>query len=164
MNHNFRKLGLCIAALLAAAPAFAHDQTPAAAPRAVIAEPAARDAGEVVTAFHAALARGDQTAAASLLADDALIYESGGVERTKAEYASHHLPADAAFAKGTKRSVTRTTGNATGVVAWIASESTVTGTYKKRAINSRSTETMILRRENGVWRIAHIHWSSANAK
>lgn len=164
MRHNRRKLGLGITALLVATPAFAHDQTPASVPSTVIAEPAARDAAEVVTAFHAALARGNQATAASLLADDALIYESGGVERTKAEYASHHLPADTAFAAATKRTVTRRSGHADGDTAWIATESTTTGAYKGRPINSRSTETMVLRREDGAWRIAHIHWSSANVK
>lgn len=165
MTHTCRKLGLGIAALLAAAPTYAHSQTPDLAPNnTAIAEPAARNAAQIVTAFHAALAESDQVTAASLLADDALIYESGGVERSKAEYASHHLPADAAFAKATTRNVTRQSGHAGGDLAWIASESTTSGTYKDRAINSRSTETMILRRQSGAWRIAHIHWSAANVK
>jgi ketosteroid isomerase-like protein len=126
--------------------------------------PAAQEAAATTEAFHRALRSGDVQAAGSLLAGDALIYESGGVERGKAEYASHHLPADAAFAKATKRTVTGRTGYARGDLAWIATETTTTGTYEGRAINSVSTETMVLRHENGAWRIAHIHWSSANVK
>lgn len=150
-------------AAMLAVPASAHVPAPRQAGSTALA-PAAHDAAATIDAFHAALGKGDQAAAAALIAADALIYESGGVERSKAEYASHHLPADAAFASATKRTVTRRSGHAGGDLAWIATESTTTGTYKDRAINSVSTETMVLRRENGSWRIAHIHWSSANVK
>lgn len=161
-----RVVAWIIPLLLVATPAWAAAaQVPTAAPSASSAlSPTMRDAAAVVDAFHGALQTGNQPAAAALLAEDALIYESGSVERSKAEYGSHHLPADAAFAKATTRTVTGRSGHAGGNLAWISTESTTTGTYKDRAINSRSTETMILRREAGAWRIAHIHWSSANVK
>lgn len=146
-----------------ATPAIAQNPKPAASVS-VSLPSAAKDAAAIVDAFHAALRSGDTEGAAASLAGDALIYESGGVERSKAEYASHHLPADAAFAKAVTRTIVRQTGNGSGDVAWIATESTTTGAYKGRPINSRSTETMVLRREDGAWRIAHIHWSSANVK
>ena len=41
---------------------------------------------DVVNAFHAALKRGDATAALNLMAEDVVIFESGGVERNRAEY------------------------------------------------------------------------------
>ena len=125
---------------------------------------AVRAAGTVVDAFHAALRRGDTRTAAGLLASDALVYESGGVERGKAEYAAHHLAADAAFAKAMTRVITRRAGSVDGRMAWIASESTSRGSFRNKPINSKSTETMILRRERGGWRIVHVHWSSANLK
>ncbi len=123
-----------------------------------------RPAAAVVDAFHAALGRGDTRGAAALLATDAMVYESGNVERGKAEYAAHHLAADASFAKVTKQAVTRRVGRVDGRTAWIASEGTTKGNFKKKPINSVSTETMILRRDRGGWRIVHIHWSSAKAK
>lgn len=155
-----------IALLLFATPALAATaQDPTAAPSAPASlSPATRDAVTIVDAFHRALQAGDQDAAAALVASDALIYESGGVERSKAEYASHHLPADAVFAKATTRTVIQRSGGAHNEIAWVATESTTTGAYKGRPISSRSTETMVLRREGGEWRIAHIHWSSANVK
>ena len=125
---------------------------------------AATAGAEVVDAFHAALRRGDTAAAAAHLADDALIYESGNPERGKAQYASHHLAADAAFAKATSSAVTRRSGDAAGDFAWVSTEGTTKGTYRDRVINSASTETMVLRRQGGAWRIVHIHWSSANVK
>jgi len=122
--------------------------------------PAARAAAASVASFHQALQRADLAAAAAQLSGEALIYESGGVERSRAEYVSHHLPADAAFAKATNRTVTAQSANASGQLAWIATESRTRGTFKGRAIDSGSTETMVLRRERETWKIIHIHWSS----
>lgn len=115
----------------------------------------------VVDAFHAALRRGDTNAAATLLADDALIYEEGGAERTKAEYASHHLLADAEFSKAVASQMTRRGGSSDGNVAWVASEGRATGTFRGKAVDRVTTETMVLRRTARGWRIVHVHWSSA---
>jgi hypothetical protein len=123
--------------------------------------PGAREAATVVEGFHRSLKVGDPVAASALLATKALIYESGGAERSKAEYTAHHLPADVAFAKAVTRKVIRQSGNADGDIAWIATESRTRGRYKGRAIDSASTETMVLRRAGNDWKIVHIHWSSA---
>ena len=163
MRAHVISIALIAASAALSLPARAHETTPPAAGASTV-EPAARGAAAVVDAFHAALAKTDLDGARARLAEDALIYESGGVERGKAEYASHHLPADAAFAAATARTVTRRTGHAAGTMAWIATESKVTGSFKERAIDSVSIETMILRRAQGAWRIAHVHWSSANTK
>lgn len=125
--------------------------------------PPARPAAAVVDAFHAALRRGDTTAALSLLANDALIFESGGVERSKAEYSTHHLAADANFSRAVPSRVTRRSGAAAGNTAWIATEARTTGSYKGKQHDLLNTETMVLRRTRGGWKIAHIHWSSAAA-
>jgi ketosteroid isomerase-like protein len=164
MSEYRNLVGLGLLAALITAPVSAHDVSHAAQAEAATVEPAARAAATSVDAFHAALARGDQTAAVALLADDALIFESGGAERSKAEYASHHLAADAAFAAATTRTVSRRSGHVAGNLAWIATESTTTGTFRDRPVNSVSTETMVLRRTGDTWRIVHIHWSSAKAK
>ena len=121
----------------------------------------ARPAAAVVDAFHAALRRGDTKAALTFLATDALIFESGGVERGKAEYASHHLAADAAFSQAVPARITRRAGEAVGHVAWVATEGRTTGTYKGKPVDRRTVETMVLRRSRAGWKIAHIHWSSA---
>lgn len=148
------------AALMAfASPLPAHGPIAHGAAPAILA-PSARGAAATVDAFHAALHRGDARAAAALLDDDALIFESGGVERTKAEYVALHLPADAAFSQVVKSVVTRRSGGSNGVLAWIASEGRTTGTYKGKALDLLTTETMILRRAGGAWKITHVHWSS----
>lgn len=150
---------LSITLPLLAMPGQAHGPTKMPVASAKMPE-AARAAAAVVDAFHRSLREGELDAAAALLANDALIYESGGVERSKAEYAAHHLPADAAFSRATVRTVTAQSGNADAAMAWIATQSRTTGSYKGRTIDSGSTETMILRRQAGTWKIVHIHWSS----
>lgn len=121
-------------------------------------------AEDVVDAFHTALKAGDTEDAMALLTDNVLIYEGGGAEKSKAEYASHHLDADIAFLKGMKQSVSARSAKATGDMVLVTSQGVTKGTYKDKAINSTSAETMVLRLIDGQWKIIHIHWSSADIK
>jgi ketosteroid isomerase-like protein len=155
---NVRNAGLA-ALLVASSPLAAHDPIGATGQPAKL-SPSAQGATATVDAFHAALRRGDTRSAAALLADDALIFEEGDAERTKAEYAGHHLPADAAFSQAVPSSVTSRAGYSDGTLAWIASEGRMTGTYKGKQLDRLTTETMVLRRVGKAWRIVHIHWSS----
>lgn len=139
----------------------AQPQHGAAAPAVNVLAPSARQPAAVVDSFRAALRRGDTRVALGLLASNALIFESGGVERGKTEYASHHLGADAAFSQAVPSTITRRAGEAAGNVAWIATEGRTTGTYKGKPVDRRTVETMVLRRTEGGWKIVHIHWSSA---
>ncbi len=59
----------------------------------------AATASDTVDAFHAALQHGDKEAALAILAPDVTIFESGHVERSRAEYADRHLAGDIEFAK-----------------------------------------------------------------
>ena len=122
----------------------------------------AQAAAAVVDAFHAALRRGDVKAAESFLAENALIFESGGVERGKAEYAAHHLGADAEFSKAVPSTVTRRAGDSVGNLAWVATEGRTNGSFKGKSLNLVTTESMVLRRTGSKWKIVHIHWSSAS--
>ena len=121
-------------------------------------------AAATVDAFHAALAKGDATAAQALLDDHVQIFEQGWVERSRAEYASHHLESDIKFSSTTTAKRTSRSSGASNDLAYVMSEGTVTGNFNGRAINSVTLETMILRRASAGWRITHIHWSSRDAK
>lgn len=146
-----------IAMLLALAPQ-ASAGSPAPPPSAALLE---RAAAATVDAFHAALRRGDAQAALALVADDALIFEDGRVERSKAEYALHHAGADAAFSKATSSKRLNRTVQATADLAWIATESRTQGRFRGQEVDRMMVETMVLRRDRAGWRIVHIHWSSA---
>lgn len=156
-------LTLTAALALSGGPALAHE-TAAQATQAAAVEPPASEPARIVDAFHAALAAGNVSTALGHLGDDAIVFESGGVEQGKAEYASHHAAADAAFAKAVPSRTVRRSGRASGDTAWILSEGRTTGTYKGKPVDRVTTETMLLRREGGVWRIVHVHWSSAPAQ
>ena len=118
----------------------------------------------LVRAFHAALAAGDSAGALDMLDPRVLIYESGGVEASRDEYRSHHIGADMAYASATTRNVTKQSAGQTGFMAWVLSEATTMGTFRDREVNSRGTETMMLRHIAGRWLITHIHWSSRRAR
>jgi len=152
-----------IVAMALAAPTLAHEPPAPAAHVQSGLPAAAADAAAAVDAFHAALDRGGAQAALALLAPDALIFEEGGAERTRDEYAAEHLAADVAFSKAVPSKLTRRTGGSDGTTAWIASEGRTTGSWKGKAVDRITTETMVLRRSSKGWAIVHIHWSSAAA-
>lgn len=123
---------------------------------------AARGAASAVDAFHAALRRDDPAAALALVADEAIVFEEGRAERSKAEYAARHAAADAAFSKAVPSVRSRRTGHSAGDLAWIASESRTKGRFKGQDVDRIMVESMVLRRDgSGAWKIVHIHWSSA---
>lgn len=114
----------------------------------------------VVDAFHAALKAGDAAAAADLMAEDAVIFEQGGAETSRAEYVSGHLPGDIAYSATTTDETTSRRSQVTGSLAVIMSEGRTTGRYDGKPVNRRSTETMVLKKTRAGWRILHVHWSS----
>lgn len=157
-------IGTGIAGLaMLATPALSHEPAAKRVAPATLAGPV-QDAAAVIDRFHAALGRGDGPAALALLADDALIFESGGIERDKAEYAARHLDADMAFSRSVLSTLVWRLGGIAGPLAWVASEGRTTGTYKGQAIDRTTTETMVLRASDDGWKIVHIHWSSAAAR
>jgi ketosteroid isomerase-like protein len=119
---------------------------------------------QVLAAFHAALAAGDQTKASELLAPDVTIYESGFVERSRAEYAGHHLPADIAFAKTSTRKLLQHTERIDGNLAVIWQETETQAKLKGEMQRILGTETSILQKVGDSWGIVHVHWSSRKTK
>lgn len=143
-----RKPRALMAGLVAVAAFTAHAATPA----------------ETVEQFHAAMQRGDQAAVEALLLPELLIYESGWVERSRAEYASHHLPEDIVYAKRSQTKVLKQQSSETGDTAVVMSETETNDTGGKAPVRYQGTETMLLRRVGNDWRVAHIHWSSHKLK
>lgn len=114
---------------------------------------------KIVNEFHAALSTGDNAKAVSLLAADAVILESGGIE-SRAEYISHHLPEDIEFAKAVRTSQGTIRVTVDGKSAWTSATSSTEGQFKGRPINSVGAESIVLTKRDGRWRIRSIHWSS----
>ena len=147
-------------AVLSATPAFAQDHAHGHDHASVSVAAEAAGAATAVDAFHAALKAGDTVAALALMAPEVMIFEEGYAERSREEYASHHLGSDAAFAAASEATVARRSGWADGDIAWLTSEGRTTGQFNGRAVDRLTTETMVLKRHADGWRIHHIHWSS----
>lgn len=117
-------------------------------------------ATETVDRFHEALAAQDREGALALLADDVLIFESGGAEFSREEYAGHHLVSDMDFAAATTSEITDRQVGQDRETAWVLTRTSTTGTFRGKEIDARGVETVILRHRPDGWRIVHIHWSS----
>jgi len=118
---------------------------------------------KVVNGFHLALSAGDSAGARSLLASDAVIIESGGVE-SRSEYRSHHLPEDIQFANAVASKRATLQIRVEGSSAWTVGMSTTQGQFNGRTINSAGAESMVLTKQSAGWRIRSIHWSSRNRR
>lgn len=112
-----------------------------------------------VRAFRQALETGDRVTALELLSPDLLVYESGDVDATRADYSAHHLDADLAFLAKAKVSVLRQSASRDGALASVTTQSRISTPSGDLV----GTETMVLRLGAQGWRIVHIHWSSRRA-
>lgn len=140
----------------------AHPQPPAVARVDVPA--AAQSAVAVVERFGKALAAGDLKTVETLLDTDVLILESGGAERSRAEYMGHHAISDAKFLKGSHNQLKNRRARMAGEFAWVGTESELHASKDGKPVTLLSTETMVLKKTRGDWRIVHIHWSSRPKK
>ena len=140
----------------------AHDPAPQATPAAPadVAAPASGSPAAAVDAFHAALAGGDRQAALTALAPEVVIFESGGAEMSRDEYAAHHLDADMQFSRAVSTKIVDRESHPAGEAAWVLSRTHTKGSFRGREIDANGVETMVLRRDGGQWRIVHVHWSS----
>jgi len=141
-----------VVSLLAVAAVGAHASSPAASPT------------ETLSAFHEALVAGDKAKALALLSPEIAIYEAGYVERSRDEYASHHLGGDMEFAKTSSRKVLKQSERIDGNTAIIWEENETTGTSRGKPVHVLGTGTAVLEKNGGGWSIVHIHWSSRKAK
>jgi ketosteroid isomerase-like protein len=147
-------LALCAAGVLGGVPLSAQAT---AAPAAV---PPASGALAVVERFERALQSGDRDGVLACLAPEVVIFEHGGAELSRDEYAHHHLGGDLDYLRGTatKRTDRKLLDGGDRVVVLTRSETR--GDYKGKPVASAGTETLVLERRGDDWTITHVHWSS----
>ena len=117
-------------------------------------------AARLVEEWQSALKGGRRQAVLSLMTADVTIYESGDAENSRDEYAEHHLDADMSFARSTTTTVEDRRVVDMGETALVLSRTATAGSFEGKPVSSKGVETMVLRKVDGAWRIAHIHWSS----
>lgn len=147
----------------AASPADVAD-APAAQPDGALAVVPAvtssQTARAIVGAFHAALRDNWRQGVLDLLAPDVAIFEQGYTESSRDAYADGHLDNDLNFAQTTQYDVVHRESYASGDMAWVITQARTTGTFAGEKVDIDNTETMVLARRKGEWRIVHIHWSA----
>ncbi len=143
--------------------ASAHESK-TAAPSASTIDESAKAAVAVVDQFSKAMIDGDVENAGKYLADDVLVLETGGAERSRTEYLGGHAISDSAFLKGSHSEIKHRVARSDGNLAWVGTESELHATPNGQSMAFRNTETMVLRRDAGQWKIVHIHWSSKSMR
>lgn len=118
---------------------------------------------ETMDAFQRALNEGRREAALALLSPKVQIFESGYAERSRDEFAAHHLDKDIEFLRGTQSRLLRHAERRDGATAIVMRETETTGTYKAAKVHLLGLETAVLEQQGDGWLIVHLHWSSRNA-
>ena len=116
-----------------------------------------------VQAFQKALQHADVATANTLLAPDVLIYEAGGEETSRAEYAAAHMKGDMEFMADATAETLGQRLLTEGKLAVVSSRTRIRGVNHGKPLDLFSTETMVLKLTPEGWRIAHIHWSAQPA-
>jgi len=113
--------------------------------------------------FGSALKSGDRAAVLDCLAPEAVIFEHGGAEQSREEYASHHLDGDLAYLAEIDVRVVdrRVLGGADRAIVLTRTESS--GQSNGKPVASRGTETLVQERRGERWLIVHVHWSSGRS-
>ena len=118
------------------------------------------DAMQTAESLYAALKTGDTELVEAILDPGVLIFESGGVESSFEEYASHHLGADIEYMKTVEREILSRQVYEQGDISVIATRAQFNSTYNGKTTITMSNETLVLQKQEQGWRITHIHWSS----
>lgn len=113
-----------------------------------------------VERFSTALSAGDPAAVLDCLAADVVIFEHGGTELSREEYADHHLAGDLEYLRAIEVRIVerRVLDGGDRVVVLTRTESS--GEFRGKPVSSRGTETLVLERRDQRWAIVHVHWSS----
>lgn len=120
-----------------------------------------RDLLAVANAFAQAIRSGDADAVEAVVAEDLWVAEGGGLERSFAKYASHHLPSDMAFAAATTTTTVDQRVITGAHMAVVISEFQLHGEFRDKSVHSRLVETLVLAHQGETWCVRHLHWSSA---
>jgi len=106
-----------------------------------------------------ALKNGDSAAVGSLLADDVLIIEGGHAQTSKDDYMAGHMKSDMAFLPHMETAVLDRTRGRAGNRAWVVTYSRSKGNYKGKDYDHETREFLLLRKQDGEWKIAMIEWA-----
>jgi uncharacterized membrane protein/ketosteroid isomerase-like protein len=115
----------------------------------------------VAESMNSAIGSGNTDDLKRLLDQNVVIFESGNVESSLAEYQSHHMKSDIAFMAAMNVELLSREVIDAGDSATVISRSRISGQYKGKEINLVNTETLVIQKRNRDWKVVHVHWSSS---
>jgi hypothetical protein len=125
--------------------------------------PAANDAVQVVNEFMWALSTGDLATARRFLDPATVVISNGVIYGNRDAYLSGPAKSDAVYLQKSQRKLLRRQARAGATFAWVISEKLLRIEQDKTSVARVNTETMLLAKGAGGWKIVHINWSSRAA-
>jgi uncharacterized membrane protein/ketosteroid isomerase-like protein len=115
----------------------------------------------VAAGMNSAIGSGNTDELKRLLDQNVVIFESGNVESSLAEYESHHMKSDIAFMAPMNVELLAREVIDAGDSATVISRSRIRGQFKGKEIDLVNTETLVIQKRNREWKVVHVHWSSS---
>lgn len=112
-----------------------------------------------VEAYNSAMVRKDLPALKSLLAQDIVLYEHSVRNIGLDDVWEHHLKPEVSGFDDMHADFTDVRISATSDMALVTRQYSIQATMNGRPIDAKGNETMVWVRREGVWRVAHIHYS-----
>jgi uncharacterized membrane protein/ketosteroid isomerase-like protein len=116
---------------------------------------------KVAESMSSAIGSGNTDELKRLLDQNVVIFESGNVESSLAEYQSHHMKSDIAFMATMNVELLSREVIDAGDSATVISRSRIRGQFKGKEIDLVNTETLVIQKRNREWKVVHVHWSSS---
>lgn len=119
----------------------------------------------VVLAVPVAVERGDLKALDALYSHDpsVLIIEGASADVGWKQYRDHHLTPELKAVKNLKYKYSNVAVSVVGEVAWASFDYSLDALMKGKPLSIKGKGTLVLRKNNGVWKIVHSHTSGRSA-
>ena len=148
----------------AAGPVLAQAAAPAATTQpAPVMSQDARDAVELVDAFAAVLAAGQLDVARQFLTPDAVVVANGQTLGTRDTYIDGPARGDAAALRTVDRDILHRNAWAGPGFAYVVTEKRLRAPGATTGPSEVVIETMLVKKTESGWKIAHVHWSGRHA-
>lgn len=114
-----------------------------------------------VNVFRSALLDGNVGTALTLLAPDVLVYQAGGEQGSREDYAKNQIKKDIAHLAAYYVEEKNQKHDVQDNLAWVSTRLRLLGKSTEKPVEHFGTETVVLRRSISGWLIVHRHWSDS---
>lgn len=114
-----------------------------------------------VNVFRGALLDGNVGTALTMLAPDVVVYQGGGEEGSREDYAKNQIRKDIAHLAAYYVEEKNQKHDVQDNLAWVSTRLRLLGKSTEKPVEHFGTETVVLRRTLSGWLIVHRHWSDS---